>query len=295
MSEEDLLKHITTFFPGEHKHSGEGDLITDRHSIINALKGALYDEAIVEVQINTLTRTFFCRVLDHPPELIPKAVNDETVIKEAAYEAGTYLESADHLIITPLEPSIGNFLVCCGSESHLLLRIFRPSGAIELGCFFSDKVHVHGMHVLEVSFPLIARQLHHARPFRAKVPKDMRFSIQVSRKGKPTFNTRAIDISPSGMALVDPMGNKTDIQEEEKIILNLQIPDEQTVSVEAVVRYVTKLRDASGVQYCFGMQFDLETRAVAHSIEKLVGAIQRKYLRELSELAETYGVDYENW
>ncbi|NOQ47183.1 MAG: hypothetical protein GQ559_11035 [Desulfobulbaceae bacterium] len=58
---------------------------------------------------------------------------------------------------------------------------------------------------------------------------------------------------------------------------------------------MTKLRDKKGIQYSFGLQFDLATRSLAGDIERLVAGVQRRRLRELVGISEEFGVDFGKW
>ena len=305
ISKDEILRHLQMFFPQEKYRESDidqgvedGIFIADATSLANKLKGTMHDESIVEVELDGLTRVFFCRVLDHPPETEPEDADNTQEAVAPPYEKGGYLNGRDHIIITPLEPSIGNFLICPAPQvrTRVLLRIIASRQAYEIGCYFAAKVNVGGMPVLQLTFPAIARTVENAREFRAKIPASMLFEVAVEmRGGRKKFSTHPIDISPSGMFLVDPMGRGTDLKPDESAYLELQVPGYKTVAIEANIRHVTKLRNAKGIQYCFGVQFDLATRALAASIEGMVALVQRTHLRELAEIADQFGIDYENW
>lgn len=308
MHKEVILQLMKRFFPQNKyqeadivKGLEDGDILLDRTVFANKFKGALHDENIVEVEFVGLSRVFFCRILDHPPEVVEKSSEEESEASEipsTAYEKGSYLTTSDHLIATPLEPSIGNFLICSAPEVKLaiILRIVTSRQAFEFGCYFDAKVHVDGMPVLRLSFPEIARRIEQAREFRAKIPATMQFEVDVELQGRrKKFSTFPLDISPNGMVLVDPMGRDTDLKVDEPLYLDLKVPGYKPVFIEAHIRHVTKLRYSKGIQYCFGIQFDLATRALASSIEGLVALVQRTHLRELAEIAEKFGVNYDGW
>lgn len=109
MSKDELVKTIRLFFPQDGYNEEvvadgvkNGDIITDQSLLINYLQGALHDESLLEVELGNITRVFFCRILDHPPE-------EDTSEQENKYNKGDYLNDRDHLILTPLEPSEGNY------------------------------------------------------------------------------------------------------------------------------------------------------------------------------------------
>jgi len=301
MADQFLLDRYQFFFPGRRYEDAEfeqaineGDIIVDPGRIVNLLQSALHDEAILEVELGELTRVFFCRVLDHPPELEEQEIDGKTILVEPEYEKAHYLTAQDHLIITPLEPSIGNFLIC--SVNRLILRIMGSKCAFELGCSLIEKVRVRDMPVLKLSYPLVARQVKGARAYRAKIPARMELSVTVQRAGqRQNFSTCALDISVEGIRLIDPFGKHTDLQEEEKVRLEILWPRMRVINVTARIVHVSQLRDKDGIQYCCGLQFDLATRALAREIEQLVAGVQRRHLRELSEISSAYGVDFTDW
>ena len=301
MDDETLLKKYHLFFPGDSYHSEDfdaavdsGDIIIDPGKIVNLLQSALHDEAIIEVELDELTRIFFCRILDHTPELEEVETDGVVMLVEPEYTKAEYLGEQDHVVITPLEPSIGNFLI--STVHRVLLRILSSKCAFELGCFFVQKIRVRGMPVLQCSFPKVVRQVKGARAYRAKIPKEMELLVHVKRQGKrEPFATCPIDISVEGMLLVDPSGKYTTLQEEEKIRLELYWPKGRSLKVSARIIHVSQLRDKEGIQYCCGIQFDLATRSLARNIELLVAGVQRRRLRELSDISDEFGVDFVNW
>jgi len=301
MDNETILKNANLFFPGDSYLPEDldtavesGDIIVDSEKIANLLKSALHDEAILEVILDDLTRIFFCRTLDHVPELEEIESDGVVMLVEPEYTKAEYLNELDHVIITPLEPSIGNFIVC--SVNRILLRILSSKCAFELGCFLDQKVRVRGMPVLQCTFPLIARQVKGARAYRAKIPREMELLVYVERQGKrEDFSTCPINISFEGMLLVDPFGKYTDLKEEEKIWMELYWPRGKNLKVNAKIVHVSQLRDNEGIQYCCGVHFDLATRSLARDIEHLVAGVQRRRLRELSDISDKFGVNFADW
>jgi len=301
MISEELLKTYHLFFPSDKCRAEDfataidsGDIIVEPEKIVSLLQSALLEEAIVEVELDDLTRVFFCRVLDHTPELEEREVDGETLLVEPEYTKAEYITQQDHLIITPLEPSIGNFLIC--TVNRVLLRILKSKCAFELGCVLRQKVRVRGLPVLECSFPSVVRQVKGARAYRANIPKEMELLVQAKRQGKRgDFATCPIDISVEGMLLVNPEGKHSTLQVEEKIQLELYWPRKRSLRLSAKIIHVSQLRDKEGIQYCCGLRFDLATRSQARDIELLVAGVQRRRLRELSDISDTHGVDFVDW
>ncbi|WP_456388064.1 PilZ domain-containing protein [Desulfolithobacter sp.] len=295
-----LIQILSDYFP-QKKFTGktvatgieDGKIIVDPVSLANHLGSGLHDESLLEVELGGLTRLFFCRILDHPPETEIPGEEDENPM-ESDYTKGDYLKTKDHVIITPLEPAIGNYLVC--SIPRMVLRILTSRMAIELCLSFEKKTLVQGLPALKCSFPIVARLVEGAREYRAKIPRNMLFDVRVTRKrNNQTFTTRPMDMSVSGMCLYDPAGRKTSLRQDERVHLNVLANGETILDLDGTIRHVTRLRDAKGLQYVFGVQFDLVSRAISTDVEKLVAGIQRARLRELSQLADEFGVDFGKW
>ncbi|BHH82253.1 PilZ domain-containing protein [Desulforhopalus sp. 52FAK] len=297
-----ILTQLQTFFPlikytseNIHQYVESDELDISEKSLANTLKGALLNESIVEVKLPDFEQVFFCRILDNPfPDAGPESMGDQD-LNETNHETGSYLDNHNSLIITPLEPSMGNFLISAhpNREVPVLLRIISSGEAVEIGCFFEQRTSLGDMPVLKLSFPLVARKTSSAREFRVKVPKGMNFKVTVERPKKKTITTTPLNISINGMSLIDPMGRQTDFQTGQKILCDLQIPSEEPVLVEASIIHVTNLRNSTGIQHCFGLKFNFRVPAVKSSIEKIVALVQRKHLRELSDIEEQFGVYYD--
>ncbi|BCO08598.1 hypothetical protein GF1_09740 [Desulfolithobacter dissulfuricans] len=295
-----LTQILSNYFPEEkYTENGvatgiaEGNIIVEPGALANYLESALHDESLLEVELGALTRLFFCRILDHPPESEVQKGKDEAPL-ESDYTRGEYLKALDHVIITPLEPAIGNFLIC--STPRVLLRILTSRMAIELCLSFVEKTVIQGLPVLRCSFPTVARLVEGAREYRAKIPKDMQFDVQITRKrNNQTFTTRPMDMSVSGMCLYDPAERNTSLREDERVHLEVLANGETILGLDGTIRHVSRLRDAKGLQYVFGVRFDLVSRAISTDVEKLVAGIQRARLRELSQLADEFGVDFGKW
>ncbi len=285
-----MIEEYALFFPGDSTGEDEfaenlaaGNIIIDPDKIIGLLQNALQGEAIVEVQLEDLTRIFFCRVLDRQPELEEKDVDGIIMMVEPEYTPADYLQEKKCIIITPLEPSIGNFLICM--VNRVLIRVLSDRCAFELACRFTKKIRVRGMPVLECSFPIVVRKIKDARPYRAEIPQDMELFGQVERRGKRKgFASCLIDISAEGLLMVNPQGKHNDLKEEEKISMEIYWPQGQTLTIHARIVHISQLRDKKGIQYCFGVKFDLSTRAIAREVEQLVASVQRTRLRKLSDL-----------
>jgi hypothetical protein len=300
MDQNIILNQLKLFFPHSNytidnleQFIETDELNIQKDSIANTLKGALLDENIVEVQLQDLDEIFFCRILDNPYDITKADSESGQSLKILKYEKGSYLDVYDHLIITPLEPSMGNYLITSYQKSKVLLKVVSHGNAIELGCFFDQRTVLGDMPVLRLTFPFIRKKTTGAREFRAKVPKAMQLQVTVERARRTPVITSPINISLNGMSLLDPMGRHTNLKVGEKVLCDLQIPNEDPVLVEASIIHVTRLRNLNGLQHCFGVQFNFSKPATKSSIEKIVSLVQRKHLRELSEIEEKYGIFYD--
>ena len=302
MDQNIILTQLKNFFPRSN-YSAENlelfiendELDIQKESISNTLKGALLDESIVEVKLQGLKEVFFCRILDNPND-VTRADNDtDRNVEDLKYEKGSYLDTDDYLIITPLEPSMGNYLITAfsGSKMQVVLKILSYGNAFELGCFFENRTLLGDMPVLKLSFPFVRKKTTGAREYRVKVPSDMKFQVTVERPRQKPIVTSPLNISLNGMSLLDPMGRNTNLKVGEKLLCDLQIPKEDPVLVEASVVHVTRLRNVKGLQHCFGVQFNFTKPITRSSIEKIVTLVQRRHLRELSEIEDTFGVLYD--
>jgi hypothetical protein len=302
MDQSQILKQLQIFFPllkytseNIHRYIESDELDISEKSLANTLKGALLNESIVEVKLHDLEQVFFCRILDNPfPDAEPDS-HDDLDLKITNHETGSYLDDYDSLIITPLEPSMGNYLISAHKQSKtpVLLRIISSGNAIELGCFFEQRASIGDMPVLKITFPIVAKKTLSAREFRVKVPREMKFKVTVERPKKKPITTTPLNISLNGMSLIDPMGRRTNFQMGQKVVCDLQVVNEDPILVEASIIHVTNLRDSIGIQHCFGLKFNFTRPAVRSSIEKIVALVQRKHLRELADIEEQFGVFYD--
>ncbi len=302
MAHKEVLSHLQLFFPeagytaeniDEYIQKKQLDISTE--SLINTIKGALFDEAVLEVEIANLDQVFFCRVLDNPYDDTEVDEHGNFTIKDPDYEPGSYLDYQEKLFITPLEPGRGNIILASSTnaETPVLLRIISSGKAVELCCFYETRFHLGDMPCLQLTFPLVAKKSTQAREFRAKVPKDMQFQVTVERVKKKPVVTTPLNISINGMALLDPMQRKSNLTIGEMIVCTIQLPDEQPVTVDATVIHVTNLRDSNGTQFCFGIKFSFQNQSSQNAIENIMAQVQRKHLRELSEIEATFGITYD--
>ena len=146
----------------------KGEIFHAKDKILPYLQTIFFEEHLVEIQVDQITRIFFAHIADDLPELIEEEEDgdDEVVIVEPEYEAGSYLKKLDSFLLTPLTPGIGNAQV--RNSQQLIVRFFTGTIAIELGCHFRDQTMVRDIPVLRFEFPVIGRVNRQFRSFRVK-------------------------------------------------------------------------------------------------------------------------------
>ena len=95
MDQEEILSHLQFFFPESGYSSAnieeyiqEKQLDVSPESLINTIKGALFDETIMEVEIQNLDQVFFSRVLDNSYDDTEVDGLGNFTVKDPHYEPG---------------------------------------------------------------------------------------------------------------------------------------------------------------------------------------------------------------
>ncbi len=294
---ESVQKKLSVFFPdmvytreSVEESLQTGDIFYKSIDILPYLQTALFDEKIVEVELDGMSRVYFSRVHDDLPDLVPTEVDGETVLMEPKYHQGDYLKRMTHIISLPVEPGIGNLNI--RNTQKILLRIFTTTYAVELGTFFQDLAVVRELPVLRFSFPVIGRLVRGAREFRAKVPVEMDMRVLVVGKRKQdSVTTRIVDISVNGMSFSIKKHQQEFFRLDEVRTFEFIINGMMSARLNGTIRHVSKIRGKKGTEYICGVKFDLITRAVAAKIESIVATVQRAHLKELSDKSMASGLD----
>jgi hypothetical protein len=294
---ESVQKKLSVFFPdmvytreSVEESLQTGDIFFKSIDILPYLQTALFDEKIVEVELDGMSRVYFSRVHDDRPDLVPTEVDGETVLMEPKYHQGDYLKRMTHIISLPVEPGIGNLNI--RNTQKILLRIFTTTYAVELGTFFQDLAVVRELPVLRFSFPVIGRLVRGAREFRAKVPVEMDMRVLVVGKRKQdSVTTRIVDISVNGMSFSIKKHQQEFFRLDEVRTFEFIINGMMSARLNGTIRHVSKIRGKKGTEYICGVKFDLITRAVAAKIESIVATVQRAHLKELSDKSTASGLD----
>jgi hypothetical protein len=294
---ERVQKKLSLFFPdmvytreivAESLEAGE--IFFKSGDVLPYLQTALFDEKIIEVELDGMSRVYFGRIHDDLPDLVSTEVDGETVLTEPKYLPGEYLKQMTHIISLPLEPGIGNLNI--RNTNKILLRMFTTSYAVELGTFFQDTTVVRELPVLRLAFPVIGRLVRGAREFRAKVPEKMDLKVLVVGKRKQdSVTTRIVDVSASGMSFSIKKNQQEFFRINEVRTFEFIIDGLMVVRLNGNIRHVSKIRGKKGTEYICGVQFDLITRALASKIESIVASVQRAHLKELSDKSMASGLD----
>jgi c-di-GMP-binding flagellar brake protein YcgR len=294
---ERVQKKLSVFFP-DMVYTREtveaslqvGDIFYKSIDILPYLQTALFDEKIVEVELDGMTRVYLGRIHDDLPDLVPTEVDGETVLMEPKYHQGDYLKRMTHIISLPVEPGIGNLNI--RNTKKILLRMFTSSYAVEFGTFFQDLTVIRELPVLRFSYPVIGRLVRGAREFRAKVPVEMNMKVLVVGKRKQdSVTTRIVDISVNGMSFSIKKNQQEFFRIDEVRTFEFIINDMMSARLKGTIRHVSKIRGKKGTEHICGVKFDLVTRALAAKIESIVATVQRAHLKELSDKSMASGLD----
>lgn len=260
-----------------------GSLLFRDVQIIPYLQTAFFEEHLVEVQVVNTTRVFSTVIVDQLPPWEEKIENGELRLVTPEYETGSYLKKGDYFLLAPLTPAIGNVTV---RQSHqLIVRFFFGTTAIELGCCFESPDEVRAQPVLRVGFPRIGRINRGFRSYRVKVVSSV--DAKVVLEGEkfdylPERSCQIVDISARGLGFA-LQKNTIPLSIGEEITFRVKVAGLNELQVKGAVRRFESVRGSHGADIICGVQYDLESRALAAELEKVAAAVQRFQLRELAE------------
>ena len=265
-------------------------LLTEGQAILSYMQTLFFEERLIEIQLDEGTRLFFATLWDHRPEPIEELVDEQVVLVEPEYEEGAYLKSMDHLVLSPLEPVAGNIKI--RSSSKVLLRFYTGTTAVEMGTVFLRADAVNKTQVLLLDFPRVGRVIPNSRPFRAKIPEDfMLFAvIMLPKKSKEALRYQIVDFSAMGLSFEHDDLDQY-FQNGDTITIDIfDDHEKKTLQVKGTVRHFAKVRTKGGNMNICGVQFDLESRALAGEIEQMFAKVQRIFLRSLSDRTVSQGI-----
>ncbi|MFT5700195.1 MAG: hypothetical protein ACI8ZB_003066 [Desulforhopalus sp.] len=282
MSDE-IKKLLQLYFPSSSytkedltEKIDKGEILTKEEEILPYLQTALLDEKVLEVELDRIPNIYFSRL------------QDDTA--KPTDNPGDYLLSLDHIITLPLEPGIGSLRL--RQSSSIILRMFTKEFGIDMGTTFQDIIKVNSLPVLQLAYPSILRIQKNAREFRAKVPDNQDFIVEVEWERDPLgLSTTPIDISRKGMSISLEKPTYRQLKLEEELFLKLYIDDELRARLSSTVRHLSKVRKRHSIEYCCGVEFSLNSRTMASVMESIVATTQRAHLKALSDIAASRGIN----
>ena len=297
---DEVKKQLEYYFP-DHSlpasaiESGlaKGEILAEKEKILPFLQTALFDEKVLEVELDSIPQVYFSRLKDHIPDLIETAEDDSgdsPLPEQPLYNQGDYLTSMNHIVTLPLEPGLGNLHL--RQSRFIVLRMFINTFAVELATTFEELTKVGDLPVLSLSFPALARIVHNAREFRAKVPENFDFMVSIEFDDDlPELDTSPVDISNKGMAFAVSKQEQKMFRIGAQHPLKLYVNDELQAVINGKVKHLSRVRKKSGIEYVCGVEFDLATRTFAAVVESLVASVQRAHLKELADKSDTSGIN----
>lgn len=280
---------VKSFFPDYRTDNGQESespnteqIIFGPGKILPYLQTIFFEEHLVEIHIDHTTRIFFASLLDDESTSPTQGNGGDKVLLEEHIEPGAYLKKEESFILTPLTPGIGNAHI--RASKQVVLRYYSGTVAIELGCFFQQQDTVQNIPVLRFSYPQIGRVTKTARPYRVKTVSTVEAHAYIhtpDASKQPEVSYNIVDISVMGVAFQSQSG-KALYNVDDNITFTIRVKDIRDLTINGIVRRVINLRNQFGYTIIYGVQFDLESRALAAEIEQTVAAIQRLHLRELA-------------
>lgn len=294
---EDIKKQLQHFFPGEtfadevlETALDNGEIVTDKEKILPFLQTALFDEKVLEVELDGMPRVYFSRLKDDVPDPIPDEVEGQIVYSQPDYEQGEYLIGMSHIVTLPLEPGLGNLHL--RQSGFIVLRMFTNTFAVEMGTNFEDLAKVQEIPVLRLAFPVLARIVRNAREFRAKVPESLNFVLSIETdEESPELIVVPVNISIKGMSFSVSKANQKMFKINEPYSFKLYLDDELRASLGGTVKHLSRIRKKGGIEYVCGVEFDLPTKTMAAVIESIVATVQRAHLKELADKSAASGIN----
>ena len=258
------------------------EILSNVEDIIPYLQTALLEEHLIEVDIGQLTRDFFTQITDDEPNGNGIDTGQESLRLAGDQETGGYLKNSDFFLTSPLSPGMGN--VSIRHYKSAILKYFTGTTSIELGCTLRQAVNAADKPCLMFDFPKVGRVLKGFRSFRVKVLSSV--DAKVNILGHEQFSVRQDfqleDISVSGVGFM-VSGDIPPFEIGEKFKVRVSVEGCGHFEMNGVIRRVVPLRSGTSFNHICGMQFDLETGAMAKTVELMVTAVQRLHLRELAE------------
>lgn len=304
---DDIKRKLQQLFPGElfsaktiEEDLANGDILTSKEAILPYLQTALFDEKVLEVQLDGRPMVYFSRLKDGIPTPLDEEEGEEATEEggegsevdagEGTTTAeGAFIAAMNHIVTLPLEPGLGNLHLRLSTA--IVLRMFTNTLAIEFATSFVDLAKVHDIPVLLLAFPNLARIVREAREYRAKVPDslDLMLALEVD-EDSPEVETRPVSVSIRGISFAATKYEQRRFKINTAYSMKLFLEDELLVRIEGNIRHLSKIRKRSGIEYICGVEFNFQTKIQATVIESIVATVQRAHLKELSEKSHVTGI-----
>jgi len=295
---DDIKKQLNSYFPGQtlpdsaiEEGLAKGDILAEKDQILPFLQTALLDERVLEVELNGVPQVYFSRLKDDIPPAIETEEDAEPPLQEQAeYNQGDYLTLLSHIVTLPLEPGLGNLSL--RQSRFIVLRMFINTLAVELVSTFEELTKVGDLPVLRLSFPRLARKIHNAREFRAKVPDNLEFMVGIGFDNElPELDTSPVDISIKGMAFAIGKEEQKMFRLGAQHTFKLYVQDELQAVLQGTIRHHSRVRKRIGIEYVCGVDFHLTTRTLAAALESIVASVQRAHLKDLADKSDATGIN----
>jgi hypothetical protein len=294
---DDIQRKLQLFFPGEQfsakaveEDLANGVIVSGKEAVLPYLQSALLDEKVIEMQLDGMPMVYFSRLKDDIPDPVEVEMDGKSVLAQPASEEGEYLLAMSHLVTLPIEPGLGNLHL--RYSRFIILRMFTSNFAVEMVTTFEDLAQVQDIPVLRLAFPELARIVHNAREFRAKVPDSMNFMISIGMDDEsPEMETRPVNISIRGLTFAVKKKEQKLFKINTIYSLKLFIDDELLIRIDGTIRHLSKIRKRLGIEYTCGMEFDFRTKTQNAVIESIVALVQRVHLKELAEKSDATGIN----
>ncbi len=291
----DIQQQLLHFFPGQNFPEQEveeglekGEIFIEKLKILPFLQTALFDEKVLEVELDGKPRIYYSRLQDDLPEHAEYEEEVE-ILSDEEYCPGDYLTQLNHIVTLPLEPGLGNLHL--RYSRFIILRMFTNTYAVEMGTTFEDLTKVGELPALRLSFPTLAKISRNVRQFRAKVPEVMDFSVLIKMDKKiPNIASTPLDISIKGMSFSMTQDEQKFFLPDAVHSLQLYLNDELVAGLDGTVKKLSKVRKKDGIEYICEVEFDLITPALAAVIETTVASVQRAHLKDLAEKSDVSGI-----
>lgn len=288
----DATQNIDIFFPSsrfelnnDSPSGSAAEYLLEQSAILPYLQTLLFEGRLVGVKIERQTRKFYTSLLDQLPE---NDGSDDCPLIPTDHEPGGYLKKLSHLNLAPLEPVAGNLLI--RQSRYLVLEFYTGTTSVELGTVFIKICQTNGVQVIHCAFPAVARITKNARPFRAKTHKDHQCQVKIINGPKKHIGQEfeMIDLSTRGLAFGSEESLET-FSPATQLQVSVDCQSSESIELLAVVRHLARVRKNGKNTFVCGIEFDVETRAVAMQIEQKFTSLQRTFIRSLRQ--ETDGLD----